>query len=433
MRTPSSPDPEAAGFPATDRQPPGVTAEAAPEATPRSGDGPSGRPNPGPPPGRSRRPRFRRTRRLLKRPTVRLGLGALAVCMGWLAWSVGSAIAAPGNDSLAAKVAEWGRDHHLGPVVTFLESAQYKANPPKIGGTPNIALAPEAAALGTGTVKPALKPITLPRLVSPAGTPLAGEGNWQVLGSVRGTPALMGAYVRPDDEHTSYVAGAVSMDQRVLRFALHPGEQDPGPDKWGVPPDIPAGSRTGLLATFNGGFKVDEALGGFFLNGITHGTLAPGGASLVYYRDGHVKVGSWGKGVSMTPEVVGVRQNLKLIVENGRVPESVDTNVESGWGLTMEGKYFVWRSGAGVTKDGRLVYVYGPALSVRTLADLLQRAGCTEAMQLDINPAWMSYMYYRPTPDPANPTPVKLLASQERPADRYYEPTSRDFTAVYAK
>jgi hypothetical protein len=424
MRTPSTPEPEAASFPVPDPA-------TDPEAQPAAGTEPTA---PGPeeptPPTRQRK---RRLRKLLKRRSVRIVLGVLAVCFGWLCWSIGSAIAAPGNDSLAAKVAEWGRDHHLGPVVTFLESAQYKANPPKIGGTPNMALKPEVAADAPSTVKPALKPIVLPRLISPAGTPLAGEGNWQVLGSVRGTPAVMGAYVRPDDEHTSYVAGVVSMDQRVLRFDLHPGESDPGPDKWGVPPDVPAGARTGLLATFNGGFKVDEALGGFYLNGITHGTLAPGGASLVYYKDGHAKVGAWGKDVTMTPDVAGVRQNLKLIVDKAQVPESVDNNVESGWGLTIEGKYFVWRSGVGITKDGRLVYVYGPALSVRTLADLLKRAGCTEAMQLDINPAWMSFMYYKPVPDPKNPSPVKLLPSQERPANRYYEPTSRDFTAVFAK
>jgi hypothetical protein len=223
------------------------------------------------------------------------------------------------------------------------------------------------------------------------------------------------------------------MDQRLLRFTLHPGEVDPGPDRWGVPTSVPAGDRTGLMATFNGGFKVDEARGGFYLNGITHGTLTDDAASLVYYKDGRLDIGSWGTEERMTSQVAGVRQNLKLIVDHGRVPDGVDQNVESGWGLTIAGKYFVWRSGAGITRDGRAVYVYGPALSVRTLADLLQRAGCVRAMQLDINPAWMSYMYYKPAPDPKNPTPVKLLASQERPADRYYESTSRDFTAVYAK
>ncbi len=387
-----------------------------------------------------------RVRRLLKnllaRRSVRAVLALFAVFFGWLAWSVGGALAAPGNDSVAARLAEWGRDHHLGQVVTMLETAQYKLNPPKVGGTPNFAIGlPSAPAQPSTPARAAqpqqprstIAPFTPPPLTSPAGPPLPGEGSWKVLGSVRGTPAIQTALVRPDAEHTSYLAGVVSMDSRLLRFQLHPGTDDPGPDNWGVPPSIPPEARNGLLASFNGGFKVGEARGGFYLNGITHGSLSEGAASLVFYKDGHATVGSWGSGVTMTPDVVGVRQNLRVIVDNAAVPDGVDSNIENGWGLTLGGKYFVWRSGIGVTATGRLVYVYGPALSVRTLADLLQQAGCVEAMQLDINPAWMSFNYYQPGADPLSPTPVKLLPDQERPADRYFEPTSRDFTAVYAR
>jgi hypothetical protein len=115
------------------------------------------------------------------------------------------------------------------------------------------------------------------------------------------------------------------------------------------------------------------------------------------------------------------------------VPAAVDKNIESSWGATLGGGYYVWRSGVGVTRDGRIIFVYGPALTVRTLADLLRRAGCVEAMQLDINPEWMSFMSYRPKPSRANPTPVNLLPDQAQPADRYYSVASRDFTAVYAR
>ncbi|WP_280668139.1 MULTISPECIES: phosphodiester glycosidase family protein [unclassified Kitasatospora] len=382
-----------------------------------------------------------RLRRLLARPTVRVILAVFAAFLAWLSWSVGGALLAPGNDSTAARLAEWGRDHHLGPMVTMLETAQYKMSPPRVGGRPSIAIGGPQAPLAT-TVDPAshaptpaLPPIELAPLTSPAGDPLPGEGAWRVLSSVRGTPAIQAAELRPDATHTSYLAGVVSMDPRLVRFQLHPGTDDPGPDNWGVPPNIPPDQRAGLLASFNGGFKVNvnEARGGFFLNGVTHGTLTSGAASLVFYKDGHATVGSWDNGVEMSPDVVGVRQNLRVIVDQAAVPDDVDSHIESGWGLTIGGAYFVWRSGVGVTADGRLVFVYGPALSVRTLANLLQQAGCVEAMQLDINPAWMSFNYYQPGSDPQDPTPVKLLPDQERPAERYFEPTSRDFTAVYAR
>jgi hypothetical protein len=74
----------------------------------------------------------------------------------------------------------------------------------------------------------------------------------------------------------------------------------------------------------------------------------------------------------------------------------------------------------------------GPTLSVETLAILLQRAGAVRAMELDINPAWVSFMSYNPLPNPNNPAPVKL-DNFNQPADRYYQPCSRDFVAAYAR
>ena len=87
----------------------------------------------------------------------------------------------------------------------------------------------------------------------------------------QGEPAIWGAFLRPSSVYTSYVAGILSMDQRLVKFQLRPGAEDPGPGNWGAQPWIPPGSRTGLLATFNGGFKLDAAGGGFYLNGKTQG------------------------------------------------------------------------------------------------------------------------------------------------------------------
>ncbi len=356
-------------------------------------------------------------------------LVVLAVFLSWVVWSVGQALTAPGNANTSTRLAEWARDHYLGPIVTLGEWLTYQ--PPKVGGKPQFSLAaPGSAAAGkSGPIRPDVPA----RLGSPAGAPLPGEGQWRVLASVNGIPAIYGTYLRPDNVHTSYVAGIASMDQRLLKFQLRPGAEDPGGAHWGVAPWIPPGSRQGLLATFNGGFKMDAAGGGFYLNGVTKGVLSQGAASLVFYRNGRVAIGQWGRELSMSSQVAGVRQNLRLVVDHGSVPSSVDQNVQSQWGATLGGGYYVWRSGVGITRDGRIVFVYGPALSVRTLANLLQRAGAVEAMQLDINPTWMSYMYYRPTPGAASPKPVNLLPNQPEPADRYYTVNSRDFTAVYAR
>ena len=397
-------------------------------------------------PGLARRRRGHRRGRPGGRPRLRdrrwfrVCALLLALFLAWFSWSFGHAMTAPGGGSLAERAAEWARDHYLGPLVTFGEWITYQ--PPKTGGKPSFSLAvphhqgPGHHAPGRAGHRPRPGQGYRPpaRLSSPAGQPLPGEGQWRVLYRVDGRPAIYGTYLRPDRVHTSYVAGVVSMDPRLLRFELRPGAGDPGPGRYGgAQPVIAPGARRGLAATFNGGFKIASAGGGFYLNGTYRGTLRPGAATMVYYRDGRLAIGLWGHGLRMTPAVAGVRQNLRPIVWNGAIPRSVNQNVISNWGATLGGGYYVWRSGVGVTARGRIIFDYGPALNVRTLAGLLKRAGAVTAMQLDINPEWTDFMYYRPAGHPFDPRPVPLLPGQYQPAARYYSVADRDFTAVYAR
>jgi hypothetical protein len=348
-------------------------------------------------------------------------------------WSLGTALTAPGGGTVAERVAEWARNHGMGPLVTFGEWLTYQA--PKKGGKPDV----NFGKLGGTAVKKkkhyqGIVPIIPANIGSPAGTPLPGEGVWKAVYSVKGVPAIFKTYVRQSRTYSSYYAGIVSMDERLLKFSLRPGTEDPGPGNWGAPMDVPAGARTGLAATFNSGFRVYASGGGLYLNGHYDGSLVKGAASEVYFTNGKLAIGRWGYGaLQMGPNVTAVRQNLHLIVQNGQVPASVNYNVEATWGATLGGAYNVWRSGIGITRDGRLVYVYGPALDVRTLADLLKRAGAVTAMELDINPDWMSFMYYLPKNHPGDPTPVNLLPNQLQSPYRYYSLSNRDFTVVFAR
>jgi len=385
--------------------------------------------------GRPRRGRGRsgRIRRIFRLRTVRVILALIAVFILWVAFSVGQALTAPGGGSTSTRLAEWARDHYLGPVVTFGEWISY--SPPKTGGKPSFSLAAPVGATPAKAYKDThgFVPYIPPKLSSPAGKALPGEGVWRVLETVKGYPAIFGTFLRPSAVYSSYVAGIVSMDQRLVRFQLRPGAEDPGPGHWKAATWLPPRTRRGLLATFNGGFKLDSAGGGFYLNGASRGALVNGAASVVYYRNGTVKIGSWGRELRMTPDVVGVRQNLKLLVDHGKIPATVNQNVLTSWGATLGGGYYVWRSGLGITKSGRIIFAYGPALDVKELASLLHRAGATEALQLDINPAWMSYDYYKAGRHPADPTPHALLPTQQGSVYRYYQVYSRDFTVVYAR
>jgi hypothetical protein len=396
------------------------------------------RPGPGDPaygqPPR-RKARFRRTRRLFRLRSVRVVSAVLALCLVWLTFSVGQAAFKNNGQSMSANLAEWARDHYLGPVVTFGEWLSYK--PPPKGGKPSFSYtvpsgeAVTPAKTSAGKSK-AFVPDIPATLTSLAGSPIPGEGQWRLVEKVKGEPAILITFLR-DATYTSQSNGIASIDQRLVKFSLRPGTEDPGPANWGVPNYIPRGQRTGLLATFNGGFKLDSAGGGFYLNGIYHGTLKSGAASIVYYKDGTIKIGQWGRDFTMNGAIAGVRQNLKLLVDRGKVSANANSDVMSNWGATLGGGAYVWRSGLGITKDGRVVYVYGSALNAQDLGLLLQRAGAVEGMQMDINPAWMKFDYYQSGSNPSDPTPVPLLPIQQPDPASYYTPSTRDFTAVYAR
>jgi hypothetical protein len=186
------------------------------------------------------------------------------------------------------------------------------------------------------------------------------------------------------------------------------------------------------VAAFNGGFRFSDAHGGFYLDGRTAVPLVDGAASVVIYRSGRVDVGAWGSEVSMSSSVVAVLQNLVPIVDRGQPAPSAtysDTNI---WGSTLGATTVVARSGLGVTATGAVVYVAGPALTARSLAESLARVGALRAMTLDINPEWVTFNFFEHPPAPAPIIGVKLYPQMQRPADRYLGPTeeSRDFFTV---
>jgi len=339
-------------------------------------------------------------------------------------WSISTALLAPGTDPLSARLAEWGRNHYLGFVVTALENAQYDINKPKVGGSLDTTA---SQLLAQNAIHYAQK---LPTLVTPA---LPGEGDLRTVFKVNGKPAIQVGFLRPDQEHTSYLAGIAIMQSSLLRYVQHPGFSEPGQvTKLGSSDLLKGNDLNGLAATFNSAFKIKDSLGGYYQNGVFIKQLVPGKASLVIYSNGHLDIGSWGSEVSMNSSVVSVRQNLSLLIDNGVVTPNLNQSILKNWGFTVKNAHYVWRSGVGVDAQGNLIYVAGNSLSVQSLANLLKTAGAIRAMELDINQDWISYMWYPRTSTGLMKDPVKLVAFT-RPAKRYLSASSRDFFAVYAR
>jgi hypothetical protein len=330
--------------------------------------------------------------------------------------SIVRALRAPGTDSTAARLAEWGRSHGLSSVIDRLEQATYQA--PRVGGKLPLT-SPLIVPASPGSAQSG-EPAPIVPMASPA---LAGEGVWRPLKLREGRPLLQVAYLRPDALHTSYTAAAVWMDTARLRFVLHPGVEEPGHGPWPVPALISTAERPNLLAAFNGGFRIDAARGGFQIGKHSVGSLRIGAASLVVLSDGSVTVGQWGRDVGPSQAPVAVRQNLDLLVDDGRPVAGLADNRRGKWGRTLGNKLFVWRSGVGVTRTGALVYVAGNRLSSTSLAGLLSAAGCVRAMELDINPEWTSFVTYAPAA-------ANILPDMQRSPHRYDTTSTRDFMTV---
>ena len=359
----------------------------------------------------------------------------------WLAISLGGALM---NPSLGAtpmsRFAEWGRGHGIGFAVTWIEQEWYKLNPPKVGGKPpSGALKPKVKG-GKAAATSSTCPSALPEpttVVSPAQPAQPGEGQWQAAGRLSAScPSIYVTYVRPDAIHTSYVVGIAWMDPKLLSATLYSGSQIPGGGPFtNTAPISPTAAQT-LTSAFNAGFRMGDSQGGYFTDGKTIVPLVNGAASAVIYKDGAMKIGVWGRDYSMGPNVVSVRQNLRLIVDGGAAVPGLNSNDNSQWGATLGGDAYVWRSGIGQTANGALVYVGGPGLSITDLADLLVRAGAVRGMELDINTDWVNYSYYAPpVGQPASPSNgSELLSTMTGGADRYFASYwARDFFTMSAR
>jgi hypothetical protein len=340
------------------------------------------------------------------------------------------ALRVPGADSVAAKLAEWGRTHGLNTEITWLEKQVYLRNQPQVGGTPQGGIPSADGMLPPVAPSTALPSVPLAPLSGNA--PLPGEGKWQTVVTVHGRPAVQVAALRPDDQHTSFVVGVMRMDPALVRGELRPGATDPG-GLWRAAASLTASEQRGVAAVFNGGFRLnDPSRPGYYSEGRTVERLVDGEASLVMHANGTADVGTWNHELRMTPDIVSVRQNLLPLVDDGQLNPTCATGGAKEWGATVGQKAFIHRSGFGVTASGVEVYVGGPALSVCTLGRILQDAGVVRGMELDINPDWVSGAYFHPQPNGAAEG-FRLFPAEKVSPRHYLEPSSRDWFAWFTR
>ncbi len=366
---------------------------------------------------------------------------ACAVALVPAAVSYATAMLRPSNSSLGIRTVEWLREHGAAGVVSEVESVYYTLQAPAKGGPalralPRAGLAAAGAgghtATGVGGAGGAPVVNRPPRVRPLAYPPLPGEGVWhptQAGESATDPPLLVSTFRSDPAEYPQLVAGVAWINTARTAVSLYAGREEPSVELPSRGPlEVPPRERGRLLATFNSGFKLVDAGGGWALDGHTYAPMHDGQATFVRYADGRYDVISWQGGPDVPGDVVFARQNLPLIVHGGRPNPNLSDGPE--WGATLGNAVQVWRSGIGVDRHGNLIYAAADYQTVGSLAAILIHAGAVRAMELDINSYWVSFNTYA---QPGAQEPSKLLEGMERPAERYLTPDDRDFFAVYLR
>jgi hypothetical protein len=362
--------------------------------------------------------------RILQR-VRRIVLVAVMAALVPVVFSYVGAMAEPSNSSLGVRSVEWLRDHGAAGLVSQVESIYYSLTAPGKGG-PTLRALPKVGYGATGSTS-ALAPYQPPKVAPLLRPALPGEGSWRSIQSGLGAEEpLLVTTLRNQPEYPRVVAGLAWIDTKRTTLTLNPGRQEPSVSIPRGTMDVPYAKRGRLLATFNSGFKLSDSHGGFVLNGHTYATMHDGQATLVGYTDGHVDIVDWGYGQTAPGTVSFARQNLPLLVNEGRASPNLDS---SEWGVTVGNAVLVWRSGIGVDGHGNLIYAAGDNQTVGSLARTLIHAGAVRAMELDINSYWVSFITYGAS---FAGEPTNLLPDMSRTSSRYLTPDDRDFFAVYA-
>lgn len=318
------------------------------------------------------------------------------------------------------------------PEITFADSPA-----PSVSTAPKAAATPRASTALNGQPPAAPAPAQYFTAVT---APSNIDTGWQAFGPTasNGNPIMARAVVQPDPTRVYAQAALVRIDLSLIDLNLVPGSVEPvaakGVKPFPRPGIIPADQQTtdNLIAAFNGGFKAVHGKFGMMVKGITILPPQDNLATIGIYSDGSVKMGAWGRDITNTPDLIAYRQNCPLLVDEGQINPHVTDENRQEWGYTVKNLDTTWRSGLGISQDGRfLIYAAGNSLTVQTLANALQQGGAYYAMQLDINSFYTRFVTYQAAPDPkASGYPLvadKLLNQMSGDPALFLHPYNRDF------
>ncbi len=317
--------------------------------------------------------------------------------------------------------------------------------------TPTLAASTVAvSAQSNATSTPAATATPVPPTATPTATPwspapanatgsLEGEGLWSpYISDSNGQVVAFRTFLQPAHKRPYTLVAIVAFDLSRTRLGFVLGTDEPKTKDTPVfkrPGTIPAADfQPGiLLATFSGGFKGEHGGYGAMSGGNVAIPARKGLATVAMYRDGSLKIGEWGKDLTESDQMVAWRQNCSLIIQDGKINPLVNVDSAEYWGANLNGATVTWRSGIGLSADGKTLYYFaGPSMTANVLADAMMAAHVRSGMQLDINNYWVHFTAIRVdagkmVADPLFPS--DMFSS----VDRYLKPFARDFFYIAMK
>ena len=395
------------------------------------------------------------------------GLKLLVAFVAIVILAAGSLVAVPiVSPSAGAAMADWLRGI-IGPeAVAEIESVAFQlqdvfnraryqasggqaqiswADPTVTVTQPTAKPAPsKAAPAAPSTLKDAELPVQRPTIAHPVDVMTAPSSvtGWQAFGATtaNGEPIMARTVVNPDQSRPYAQAALVRIDLSKVQLHLVAGTVEPvavkGTPALSRPGDIPATDQVSgiLLAAFNGGFKSIHGNYGVQIDGVTIRPPLDDMATLGLYKGGTVKIGAWGRDIQSSSDLITYRQNCPLLVDAGQINPHVTDESRKEWGYTVKNLDTTWRSGVGLSQDGRfLIYAAGNSLTVESLARALQQAGAQYAMQLDINGFYTRFVTYTQATGAHTLTANKLLKEMSGDPLLFLRPYDRDFFYITAK
>ncbi|MEI7548784.1 MAG: phosphodiester glycosidase family protein, partial [Actinomycetota bacterium] len=302
--------------------------------------------------------------------------------------------------------------------------------------TTTITVAPTTTTTVPPTLPPTTTTVPLPQMPAPLATyfaqPLANEGQWSVAAKAAGFDAMWTTTFRPLPNNPGRIATVVVIDQTHLRVGMFNGSDQPGDKGWARGSKVPRELYSSLVAVMNGGFRFEHMDGGYMTEGKVVKELKYGRATLAVDRAGHLHVGELGRDLYNDGSWLTLRQNLTLIVDDGRPAIEQSKLQHTFWGADDKNETFVNRSAVCERRDGRFAYVEAGFVEAPQLAETMVKIGCVTGMQLDINYAWPTFLIYEHGPD-GSLIPHKVDPRMNISASRYVEDSPKEFFAYFDK